>query len=127
MSGEWLTPAVISRQAFIGEVALSPDGSLVAYTRRTIRRDRDQTHLWLVPLGYLAFKSGMFPKVLGIVLVVGGISYLVDTLAAFVAPEFSATPGRVSRRMVVASPSYRIAMGAAASTLSLSREVSRGG
>ena len=24
--------------------------------------------LWLVPLGYLAFKSGMFPKVLGIVL-----------------------------------------------------------
>ena len=47
--------------------------------------------LWLVPLGYLAFKSDMFPKVLGIVLVVGGISYLVDTLAAFVAPEFTPT------------------------------------
>ena len=45
--------------------------------------------LWLVPLGYLAFKSGMFPKVLGIVLVVGGVGYLVDTLAAFVAPELS--------------------------------------
>ena len=45
--------------------------------------------LWLVPLGYLAFKSGMFPKVLGIVLVVGGIGYLFDTLAAFVAPELS--------------------------------------
>jgi len=45
--------------------------------------------LWLVPLGYLAFKSGMFPKVLGIVLVVAGIGYLFDTLAAFVAPEFS--------------------------------------
>ena len=42
--------------------------------------------LWLVPLGYLAFKSGMFPKVLGIVLVVGGIGYLFDTLATFVAP-----------------------------------------
>ena len=42
--------------------------------------------LWLVPLGYLAFKSDMFPKALGIVLVVGGISYLVDTLATFVAP-----------------------------------------
>ena len=46
--------------------------------------------LWLVPLGYLAFKSGMFPKVLGIVLVVGGIGYLFDTLAAFVAPELTA-------------------------------------
>jgi len=45
--------------------------------------------LWLVPLGYLTFKSGMFPKVLGIVLVVGGIGYLVDTLAAFVAPELT--------------------------------------
>jgi len=45
--------------------------------------------LWLVPLGYLAFKSGMFPKVLGIVLVLGGIGYLFDTLAAFVAPELT--------------------------------------
>jgi len=25
--------------------------------------------LWLVPLGYLAYRSGMFPKVLGIVLI----------------------------------------------------------
>jgi hypothetical protein len=47
--------------------------------------------LWLMPLGYLAFKSGMFPKALGIVLVVGGASYLVDTLAAFVAPGLTAT------------------------------------
>ena len=45
--------------------------------------------LWLVPLGYLTFKSDMFPKVLGIVLVVGGIGYLFDTLAAFVAPELT--------------------------------------
>ena len=47
--------------------------------------------LWLVPLGYLTFKSGMFPKVLGIVLVVGGIGYLFDTVAAFVAPELTPT------------------------------------
>jgi hypothetical protein len=46
--------------------------------------------LWLVPLGYLAFKSGMFPKVLGIVLVVGGVGYLFDTLAVFVAPDLTA-------------------------------------
>jgi len=45
--------------------------------------------LWLVPLGYLAYKSGMFPKALGIVLVVAGASYLVDMLAAFLVPDFS--------------------------------------
>src|SRR5205807_1623286 len=28
--------------------------------------------LWLVPLGYLAYKSGWFPKALGVVLIVGG-------------------------------------------------------
>jgi len=45
--------------------------------------------LWLVPLGYLAFKSGWFAKWLGVVLVVGGVCYLVDLLAAFLAPGLS--------------------------------------
>ncbi len=45
--------------------------------------------LWLVPLGYLAYKSaGWFPKALGIILVVGGACYLVDLLAAFLVPGF---------------------------------------
>ena len=39
--------------------------------------------LWLVPLGYLVYRSGMFPKALGVVLIVGGVSYLVDMLVAF--------------------------------------------
>jgi Domain of unknown function (DUF4386) len=45
--------------------------------------------LWLVPLGYLAYKSaGWFPKALGVLLIVGGICYLVDLLAAFLVPDF---------------------------------------
>jgi len=45
--------------------------------------------LWLVPLGYLAYKSGgWFPKWLGVLLVVGGACYLVDLLAAFLLPDF---------------------------------------
>jgi len=45
--------------------------------------------LWLVPLGYLAYKSaGWFPKWLGVLLVVGGVCYLVDMLAAFLVPDF---------------------------------------
>lgn len=42
--------------------------------------------LWLVPLGYLAHKSGLYPRWLSSVLVVGGVCYLVDLLAAFLAP-----------------------------------------
>jgi hypothetical protein len=45
--------------------------------------------LWLIPLGYLANKSGMFPKWLGMVLIAGGICYLVDLLTAFLVPELS--------------------------------------
>lgn len=44
--------------------------------------------LWLVPLGYLAYKSEMFPKTLGVVLIVGGVCYLVDLLATFLVPDF---------------------------------------
>lgn len=47
--------------------------------------------LWLVPLGYLAYRSGMFPKALGIVLIAGGACYLVDMLIAFLAPDLSLT------------------------------------
>ena len=43
--------------------------------------------LWLAPLGYLAYKSGMFPKTLGVVLVVGAAGYLVDMLGLFLVPD----------------------------------------
>lgn len=43
--------------------------------------------LWLVPFGYLAYKSAMFPKALGVALVVGGACYLVGMLAVFLIPD----------------------------------------
>ncbi len=46
--------------------------------------------LWLAPMGYLAYKSGMFPKALGVVLVVAAVCYLVDVLARFLVPDFGA-------------------------------------
>jgi hypothetical protein len=45
--------------------------------------------LWLVPLGYLAYKSGMFPKWLGGLLIVGGACYIVGLLAVFLAVDNS--------------------------------------
>ncbi len=44
--------------------------------------------LWLVPMGYLAYKSGMFPKALGVALNVAAVCYLVDMLALFLVPDF---------------------------------------
>jgi hypothetical protein len=45
--------------------------------------------LWLVPLGYLAYKSGLFPKALGVALVVVCVCYHANLLAAFLAPNLS--------------------------------------
>src|SRR2546429_2644772 len=45
--------------------------------------------LWLVPLGYLTYHSaGWFPRWLGVLLVVGGVCYIVDLLALFLVPDF---------------------------------------
>lgn len=44
--------------------------------------------LWLVPLGYLAYKSGMFPRALGVALIVAAGCYLVDMLVLFLVPDF---------------------------------------
>src|SRR5438552_8065955 len=45
--------------------------------------------LWLAPLGYLAYKSGLFPRALSVVLVAATVSYLADLLAAFLLPDLA--------------------------------------
>ncbi len=47
--------------------------------------------LWLLPLGYLAYRSGMFPRVLGVVLMVACFGYLIDTFTVFLVPGLGAT------------------------------------
>ena len=45
--------------------------------------------LWLLPMGYLVFKSGFLPKILGILLVIGGIGYLVQSFAGLMIPSLT--------------------------------------
>lgn len=45
--------------------------------------------LWLLPLGYLVYKSGFLPRTLGVVLMVGAFSYLAELLAGFLFPDLA--------------------------------------
>jgi hypothetical protein len=45
--------------------------------------------LWLFPMGYLVFKSGFLPRILGILLIIGCAGYLVQSFATFLFPGFA--------------------------------------
>ena len=45
---------------------------------------------WLFPLGYLVFKSGFLPKILGIVLMVHCVGWLMTFLQSFLFPGYEA-------------------------------------
>jgi len=44
--------------------------------------------LWLFPMGYLIFKSGYIPKILGVFLMIGCFGYLIDYVIFFLIPDF---------------------------------------
>jgi len=52
---------------------------------------------WLFPMGYLVFKSGFFPKSLGVLLMLAAFGYLIPFFTAFLFPNYEvvAYPGLV--------------------------------
>jgi hypothetical protein len=49
--------------------------------------------LWLIPMGWLTLRSGSMPRVLGWILVVGGVGYVLSPFVSFLAPDASGLAG----------------------------------
>lgn len=47
--------------------------------------------LWLLPMGYLVFKSGFIPRILGILLIIGCFGYLIDVVIVLLMPTVDLT------------------------------------
>jgi hypothetical protein len=45
--------------------------------------------LWLFPLGYLVLKSGFFPRVLGMLLILATFGHLIEIFTAFLFPNYA--------------------------------------
>jgi hypothetical protein len=45
--------------------------------------------LWLIPMGWLAWRSGYMPRLLGWILIGGGAGYILSTCVAYLAPDLS--------------------------------------
>jgi uncharacterized protein DUF4386 len=52
--------------------------------------------LWLFPFGVLVIKSGFFPKLLGVLLIIGGFAYLVVSFTSILLPAYGPVVSRVT-------------------------------
>jgi hypothetical protein len=44
---------------------------------------------WLIPAGYLMYKSNYFPNILGILVIVAGIGHLIECFQYFLLPDLA--------------------------------------
>ncbi len=59
-------------------------------------------------LGYLIFKSGYFPKILGVLFIAAGVGYLVDSFALLLLPSYETTPGIIAATIAIAEIAFPV-------------------
>ena len=52
--------------------------------------------VWLLPMGILVYKSGFLPRLLGVLVIIAGCSYVIDSFAYFFLPHQAAIVALVS-------------------------------
>jgi hypothetical protein len=63
-------------------------------------------HVFL--LGYLIFKSGYFPKVLGVLFLIAGLGYLIDSFALLLLPSYETTPAIIQLAIAIAEIAFPV-------------------
>ena len=67
--------------------------------------------LWLFPMGYLVFKSGYIPKLIGILLMIGCVGYIADAVLFILYPDFGFTVSEFTVIGEVLLPLWLLIMG----------------
>ena len=83
---------VATNPAFTAGMSLAASHSLVLFFLEMHRQGYLVAQIffggYLLPLGYLVYKSGFFPRALGAALGIAGVGYLADLVATYVSPGF---------------------------------------
>ena len=67
--------------------------------------------LWVILLGFLMYKSGYVPKLLGILMMVAGVGYMVDFLVFFLLPQLDVQIAGLAFLAEVAFPFWLLIKG----------------
>ncbi len=52
--------------------------------------------LWLIPFGQLAFKSGFIPRLIGILLILGGVAYVIQVGTTLLFPDYKSIVSKLT-------------------------------
>jgi hypothetical protein len=64
--------------------------------------------LWLFPLGVLVYRSRFIPRILGVLLIAHGLTYVISSLTSFVLPQFERAVSRWSMPFTLGEPLFML-------------------